>query len=62
MLAEFTRVKKIVDDHLGTMFAAVPKASLTFRFTDAFAAPDRPAAEYAPASGDGRRPGGLGER
>ena len=57
MLAEFTRVKKIVDDHLGMMFTAVPKASLTFRFTDAFAAPDRPAAEYAPASGDGRRPG-----
>jgi uncharacterized protein (DUF885 family) len=57
MLAEFNRVKNVVDAHLGTMFAAIPKSSLTFRFTDSFAAPDRPAAEYAPASGDGRRPG-----
>ncbi|MEA2824900.1 MAG: hypothetical protein QOF03_1382 [Alphaproteobacteria bacterium] len=57
MLAEFNRVKNVVDAHLGTMFAATPKSSLTFRFTDSFAAPDRPAAEYAPASGDGRRPG-----
>ncbi len=57
MLAEFTRVKNIVDAHLGSMFAVTPKSSLTFRFTDSFAAPDRPAAEYAPASGDGRRPG-----
>ena len=57
MLAEFNRVKSVVDAHLGTVFATAPKSSLTFRFTDSFAAPDRPAAEYAPTSGDGRRPG-----
>jgi len=57
MLAEFNRVKSVVDAHLGMMFSTTPKSSLTFRFTDSFAAPDRPAAEYAPASGDGRRPG-----
>jgi uncharacterized protein (DUF885 family) len=57
MLAEFNRVKGVVDAHLGVLFAVTPKSSLTFRFTDSFAAPDRPAAEYAPASGDGRRPG-----
>jgi uncharacterized protein (DUF885 family) len=57
MMAEFTRVKRVVDDHLGNVFATKPKAALTFRFYEDFVAPDRPAAEYSPASADGRRPG-----
>ena len=57
MMAEFNRVKKLVDERLGAVFLAKPKTPLTFRFLESFVAPDRPAAEYAPASGDGRRPG-----
>lgn len=57
MLAEFTRVKNAVDAHLTNVFATAPKIPLAFRFYDAFAAPDKPAAEYTPGSPDGRRPG-----
>ena len=57
MLAEFNRVKDTVDAHLGALFATKPKTALTFRFTEAYVAPDRPAAEYTPGSADGRRPG-----
>jgi uncharacterized protein (DUF885 family) len=57
MLAEFNRVKDAVNAHLGELFIAKPKASLSFRMLPSYAAPDRPAAEYAAASGDGRRPG-----
>jgi uncharacterized protein (DUF885 family) len=57
MLAEFTRVRDTVSAHLSALFGKRPKTPLTFRFYDSFAAPDRPAAEYAPGSADGRRPG-----
>jgi uncharacterized protein (DUF885 family) len=57
MLAEFTRVRDTVQDHLGTLFGKRPKTPLIFRFYESFAAPDRPAAEYAPGSADGRRAG-----
>jgi uncharacterized protein (DUF885 family) len=57
MLAEFNRVKSTVADHLGDIFATKPKASLTFRFYEPYVAVDKPAAEYAPGSADGRRPG-----
>ena len=56
MLAEFNRVKTVVDGNLQKLFVSVPKARLTFRIHDAYVAPDRPAAEYAPGSADGRRP------
>jgi uncharacterized protein (DUF885 family) len=39
------------------LFVTKPKANLTFRLYESYVAPDRPAAEYAPASADGRRPG-----
>jgi len=57
MLAEFTRVRDTVNAHLGALFLTRPKSDLTFRFYESYVAPDRPAAEYAAASGDGRRPG-----
>jgi len=57
MRAEFTRVRDVVLDQLDKAFSTKPKAQLTFRFHEPFVAPDRPAAEYAPGSGDGRRPG-----
>jgi uncharacterized protein (DUF885 family) len=57
MQAEFNRVKSVVDEHLGALFATKPKMPLTFRFTESYAAPDRPAAEYTAGSADGRRPG-----
>lgn len=57
MRAEFTRVRDVVLDQLDKAFSTRPKAQLTFRFHEPFVAPDRPAAEYAPGSGDGRRPG-----
>ena len=57
MRAEFTRVRDAVLEQLDKAFSAQPKAQLTFRFHEPFVAPDRPAAEYAPGSGDGRRPG-----
>ena len=57
MLAEFNRVKSVVDEHLDAVFLSKPKAPLSFRIYDAYVATDRPAAEYSPASGDGRRPG-----
>src|SRR5262245_42855113 len=57
MRAEFTRVRDTVLDQLDKAFSTKPRAELTFRFHEPFVAPDRPAAEYAPGSGDGRRPG-----
>jgi uncharacterized protein (DUF885 family) len=57
MLAEFNRVKSVVDQHLGDVFLTKPKAPLSFRLYDPYVASDRPAAEYSPASGDGRRAG-----
>jgi uncharacterized protein (DUF885 family) len=57
MLAEFNRVRNMVNDHLGALFATRPKMPLTFRFYDTYAAADKPAAEYAAGSTDGRRPG-----
>ena len=57
MRAEFTRVRDVVLQQLDKAFSARPKAQLNFRFHEPFVAPDRPAAEYAPGSGDGRRPG-----
>jgi uncharacterized protein (DUF885 family) len=57
MRAEFTRVRDTVLEQLDKAFSTKPRAELTFRFHEPFVAPDRPAAEYAPASGDGRRPG-----
>jgi uncharacterized protein (DUF885 family) len=54
MLAEFNRVKTAVNMHLGELFITKPKANLTFRLVESYAAPDRPAAEYTPASADGR--------
>ena len=57
MRAEFTRVRNTVLEQLDKAFSTKPRAQLTFRFHEPFVAPDRPAAEYAPASGDGRRPG-----
>ena len=57
MRAEFTRVRDVVLDQLDKAFSTKPRAQLTFRFHEPFVAPDRPAAEYAPGSGDGRRPG-----
>jgi len=57
MLAEFNRVKSTVADHLGDIFATPPKAPLTFRFYEPYVAADKPAAEYAPGSADGRRAG-----
>lgn len=57
MLAEFTRVKNAVASRLPDLFATGPKIPLAFCFYDAFAAPDKPAAEYTPGSADGRRPG-----
>jgi uncharacterized protein (DUF885 family) len=56
MLAEFNRVRDTVNAHLGELFVTKPKASLVFRFYEPYVAPDRPAAEYAAGSGDGRRP------
>ena len=57
MLAEFNRVKAAVNGNLPKLFVTKPKANLTFRVYESYIAPDRPAAEYAPASADGRRPG-----
>lgn len=57
MMAEFTRVKNTVATRLPDLFTTGPKIPLAFRFYDAFAAPDKPAAEYTPGSADGRRPG-----
>jgi len=57
MQAEFTRVRDAVLEQIDKAFSARPRALLTFRFHEPFVAPDRPAAEYAPGSGDGRRPG-----
>jgi uncharacterized protein (DUF885 family) len=57
MLAEFNRVRDTVNAHLGELFVTRPKANLVFRFYEPYVAPDRPAAEYASASADGRRPG-----
>ncbi len=57
MRAEFTRVRDAALEHLDAVFSHKPKAQLTFRFHEGFVAPDRPAAEYTPGSGDGRRPG-----
>jgi uncharacterized protein (DUF885 family) len=57
MNAEFTRVRDTVLAQLDKAFSAKPRAQLTFRFHEPFVAPDRPAAEYAPGSADGRRPG-----
>ena len=57
MLTEFTRVKNAVASHLPELFKTSPRIPLAFRFYDAFAAPDKPAAEYTPGSADGRRPG-----
>jgi len=57
MRTEFIRVRDAVLDHLGTVFSSRPKAPLAFRFHQPFVAPDRPAAEYTPAPGDGLRPG-----
>jgi uncharacterized protein (DUF885 family) len=57
MRTEFTRVRDAVLESLDKAFSTRPRAELTFRFHEPFVAPDRPAAEYAPASGDGRRPG-----
>ena len=57
MQAEFERVRDVVNQHLGDLFASVPTVPLSFRFYDGFAAPDKPAAEYTPGSSDGKRPG-----
>ena len=57
MRAEFTRVRDTVLGQLDKAFTTKPRAELTFQFHEPFVAPDRPAAEYAPASGNGRRPG-----
>jgi uncharacterized protein (DUF885 family) len=57
MRAEFTRVRDTVLNGLDKAFSTKPRAELTFRFHEPFVAPDRPAAEYTPGSGDGRRPG-----
>jgi uncharacterized protein (DUF885 family) len=57
MLAEFQRVQHAVSDHLSDVFESEPAIPLTFRFYDSYAAPDKPAAEYAPGSADGKRPG-----
>jgi uncharacterized protein (DUF885 family) len=57
MREEFTRVRDAVLEQLDKAFSARPRAQLTFRFHEPFVAPDQPAAEYAPGSGDGRRPG-----
>ena len=57
MRAEFTRVRDAVLEQLDKAFSTRPRAQLTFRFHEPFVAPDRPAAEYAPGSGDGRRAG-----
>jgi uncharacterized protein (DUF885 family) len=57
MRTEFTRVRDAVLEKLDKAFSTRPRAELTFRFHEPFVAPDRPAAEYAPGSGDGRRPG-----
>src|SRR5262249_2516050 len=54
---EFIRVRDAALDHLGAVFSKRPKAPLQFRFHQPFVAPGRPAAEYAPAPGDGVRPG-----
>ena len=55
MLAEFNRVKTVVNGNLPKLFLTKPKANLTFRLYEPYVAPDRPAAEYAPAGGG--RPG-----
>jgi uncharacterized protein (DUF885 family) len=57
MKAEFTRVRDTVLAQLDKAFSTRPRGQLTFRFHEPFVAPDRPAAEYAPGSADGRRPG-----
>jgi uncharacterized protein (DUF885 family) len=57
MRAEFIRVRDSVLEKLDKAFSTKPRAQLTFRFHEPFVAPDRPAAEYTPGSGDGRRPG-----
>jgi uncharacterized protein (DUF885 family) len=57
MKAEFARVRDLVLAQLDKTFSTKPRAQLTFRFHEPFVAPDRPAAEYAPGSADGRRPG-----
>jgi uncharacterized protein (DUF885 family) len=57
MRAEFIRVRDAVLEKLDKAFSTQPRAQLTFRFHEPFVAPDRPAAEYTPGSGDGRRPG-----
>ena len=57
MLAAFMRVRDTVSMHLSDVFNGEPRIPLSFRFYDSFAAPDKPAAEYAPGSADGKRPG-----
>jgi uncharacterized protein (DUF885 family) len=57
MLAEFNRVRTAVSERLQTVFNTAPTIPLSFRFYESFAAPDKPAAEYAAGSADGKRPG-----
>jgi uncharacterized protein (DUF885 family) len=57
MRAEFVRVRDVVLEKLDKAFSTRPRAQLTFRFHEPFVAPDRPAAEYAPGSSNGRRSG-----
>jgi uncharacterized protein (DUF885 family) len=57
MLTEFTRVKNAVSAHLSDVFETEPRTPLSFRFYESYAAPDKPAAEYAAGSADGMRPG-----
>ncbi len=57
MLAEFNRVRTAVSEHLQMFFSVTPEIPLSFRFYDSFAAPDKPAAEYAAGSADGKQPG-----
>ena len=49
MMSEFVRVKDAVFERLTRVVSKRPRAGLSFRFYEDFAAPYRPAAEYAPA-------------
>lgn len=57
MMAEFGRIKTAVLARAGTLFLALPKGPLEFKFFEPYAAPSKAAAEYSPLSADGRRLG-----
>ena len=57
MLAAFEGVRDRALMRLDTLFGTLPRARVEFRPIEDYAAPSKAAAEYAPPSGNGARPG-----